>query len=156
MVTSTRSPLIGRTSLLRINNPTSSSFPNYTCYSYQWIALESSANLSFTFRHDPGAWILDDVSVYSGSTSLIMNGGFETGGLTNWAYTGACGAYPSQVVRSTRAHTGSYYFYGQCVNTSDAISQRIPTVSGSTYQINFCLTNNDCCTPVQTFTASIG
>ncbi|CAF4893961.1 unnamed protein product, partial [Rotaria sp. Silwood1] len=80
-----QSRLSGR--LLSIINPTSSSYPTYTCYAYTWVASGTSATLSFSFRHDPGSWILDDVQVYHGLTQLITNGGFESGNLAGWNYS---------------------------------------------------------------------
>ncbi|CAF1100912.1 unnamed protein product [Adineta steineri] len=136
--------------LLHITNPTSSIYPNYTCHAYTWTATALSATLSFFFRHDPGGWMIDDVSVYYGVTQKIINGGFETGNLTGWNYTGNCDfnvnrglAYPG----SSYAKSGSWYYYDRCAGNmmGDTISQTFSTIAGGTYTISFWLTNYDCC-----------
>ncbi|CAF1507059.1 unnamed protein product, partial [Adineta steineri] len=136
--------------LLHITNPTSSIYPNYTCHAYTWTATALSATLSFFFRHDPGGWMIDDVSVYYGVTQKIINGGFETGNLTGWNYTGNCNldvnrglAYPG----SSYAKSGSWYYYDCCAGNmmGDTISQTFSTIVGGTYTISFWLTNYYCC-----------
>ncbi|CAF1545498.1 unnamed protein product [Adineta steineri] len=125
--------------LLYLMNPTSSIYPNYTCYAYTWTATALSATLSFFFRHDPGAWMLDDVSVYYGS-------------LTGWNYTGNCGTnYGQATSGSSYAKSGSWYYYDPCASYmggngwGDTISQTFSTIAGGTYTISFWLTNYDCC-----------
>ncbi|CAF1249744.1 unnamed protein product [Adineta steineri] len=136
--------------LLHITNPTSFIYPNYTCHAYTWTATALSATLSFFFRHDPGGWMIDDVSVYYGVTQKIINGGFETGNLTGWNYTGNCNldvnrglAYPG----SSYAKSGSWYYYDCCAGNmmGDTISQTFSTIVGGTYTISFWLTNYYCC-----------
>jgi hypothetical protein len=79
MVTSPCSPQASLNGILYdLTNPMTSSYPNYTCYAYTWVATESSATWSFVFRNDPGDWMLDDVS---GTTQMIINGSFETGSI---------------------------------------------------------------------------
>ena len=132
-------------------NPSSSSYPNYTCYAYTWVATGSSATLSFFFRHDPGAWMLDDIEVYHGVTQLITNGGFESGDLSGWSYSGSCWWNTGEVrFGSSSAKSGNYYYYDRCAYLGgDTIRQTFTTVAGDTYDIKFCLANDDCCTPTQ-------
>lgn len=141
--------------LLNITAPTSSPYPNYNCYSFPWVAASSSSTLSFNFRHDPGAWMLDDVSVCNSSTSPIINGGFESSGLTGWTYSGTCSSYASHVTSSNGARSGSHYYAGTCVNGTDTISQRFSITPGRSCSINFCLSNYACCRPVEAFTVTI-
>ena len=127
-------------------NPTSSIYPAYTYYSYVWTATSSSAKLSFFFRHDPGGWMLDDVKVYHATTQLISNGGFETGDLTDWAYSGSCNVYDGVAFYDpSYAKSGNYYYYDRCAKSGDTISQKFSTVPGDIYVISFWMTNYDCC-----------
>ncbi|CAF1038405.1 unnamed protein product [Adineta steineri] len=138
--------------LLYLMNPISSIYPNYTCYAYTWTATALSATLSFFFRHDPGGWMIDDVSVYYGTTQKIINGGFEAGSLTGWNYSGHCGNNVGQAYSgSSYAKSGSWYYYDPCSGYSgsnssgDTISQTFSTIAGGTYTISFWLTNYYCC-----------
>jgi hypothetical protein len=142
--------------LFTVTNPTSSSYPTYTCYAYTWLAIGSSATLSFFFRNDPGGWMLDDVNVYHGITQLITNGGFETGNLNGWNYSGSCFLLTGQSHSgSSSSKTGNYYYYDPCRNFGDTISQTFSTVAGDTYVISFWLTNYYCCSPTQTANITI-
>jgi hypothetical protein len=132
--------------LFSVTNPLSFNYPTYTYYTYTWTATGSTATLSFYFRHDPGGWMLDDVTVYHGSTQLIINGGFETGDLTGWNYSGYCFYNTGQAYSgSSYAKTGNYYYYDRCQQYGDTISQNFSTTVGDTYVISFWLTNYGCC-----------
>ncbi|CAF1252983.1 unnamed protein product [Adineta ricciae] len=134
------------TVLFSITNPSSSNYPSYNNYTYTWVATETSATLSFFFRHDPGRWMLDDVSVSHGSTELINDGGFETGNLNAWNYSGSCSYHKGQAYKDpSYAKSGSYYYYDRCRSYGDTISQTFYTMIGETYIISFWLTNYDCC-----------
>ena len=143
--------------LLGINNPNSTSYPNYTPYAFAWIATGSSATLSFSFRDDLHHWLLDDVSVYHGMTQLITNGGFETGDLTGWTYSSSCLLYGGQADNSRHdAHTENWYYYEGCLYpSSDALSQTFPMIAGDTYIISFWLTNDHFCLLTQTASVTI-
>src|SRR5579862_2110611 len=57
---------------------------SYQPYSVSFTATQASTNLSFSMREDPAFLSLDDVSVVDTTTSssnLVVNGGFEGGGL---------------------------------------------------------------------------
>nr|ACD54596.1 endoxylanase precursor-like protein [Adineta vaga] len=134
--------------LLYILNPTSTIYPLYTCYSYTWIATGASATLSFFFRHDPGGWMVDDITVYRGSTQLLVNGGFETGNLTGWIRTGTCNLNIGEAYfGNTYAKSGDWYYYDRCAGAGngDTISQTFSTIPGEIYNITFWLANYDCC-----------
>ncbi len=94
--------------------------------------------------------MLDDVTVYQGSTQLIINGGFETGNLNGWNYSGSCFVFTGQAYYgSNYAKTGNYYYYDRCSQYGDTISQTFPTIAGDTYVISFWLTNYACCTATE-------
>jgi hypothetical protein len=142
--------------LFSITNPTSSSYPNYTCNTFQWVATSSSATLSFFFRHDPGVWMLDNVSVYHGSTQMITNGGFETGNLNGWTRSNTCSANPGVIKQGSGARSGNYYYYDGCPNAGDTIGQTFSTISGDIYIISFWLTNEGCCATTEIANITIG
>ena len=136
--------------LYSVTNSTSTNYPIYDCHAYTWNATGSSATLSFFFRHDPSAWLLDDVSVYDGSTQLIKNGGFETGDLAGWSWSGACYFNTGKANKDIRnAKSGYYYYYDRCRSYGDTLSQTFPTIIGHTYIISFWLTNDQCCSTTE-------
>lgn len=148
--TTSTSTIIPNVTLYSVTNPSSTTYPTYNYYSYTWLATSSSATLSFFFRHDPGGWLLDDVNVYHGSTQLLTNGGFETGDLTGWNYSGTCNVYTGTVYTgSSYAHTGNRYYYDSCALYGDTISQTFSTIVGDIYYISFWLTNYWCCSPTE-------
>lgn len=136
--------------LYNVTNPSSSTYPIYAYYEYTWTATNSSATLSFSFRNDPGGWMLDDVQVYHASSQLIQNPGFETGNLTGWLWSGSCFFRNGDIYSgSSNANSGQYYYYDPCSSYGDTISQTFSTVSGDLYNISFWLTNYKCCSSTQ-------
>ena len=90
--------------------------------------------------------MLDDVNVYHGLTQLITDGGFESGTLSAWNYSGTCYLFTGQAYSgSSSAHSGSSYYYDRCRSYGDTISQTFATTAGDTYVISFWLTNYSCC-----------
>jgi hypothetical protein len=101
--------------------------------------------------------MLDDVNVYHGLTQLLTNGGFESGSLTGWIYSGgSCNYYTGTAYSgSSYAKTGNYYYYDRCSTATDTISQTFSTVVGDTYVISFWLTNYNCCGTTETASVTI-
>jgi hypothetical protein len=77
---------------------------------------------------------------------LVQNGGFETGDLTGWIFTGA-GVGSDFFVGPTPtfgAHTGSYAAnFGAVATSFDSIAQTLPTIPGHSYVLSYWLSHND-------------
>jgi hypothetical protein len=121
----------------------STSYPTTTtdtCFAYKWTSPTTGlVTLAFQFRHDPGVWYLDDVSVYSGATQMLSNGGFETGSLSPWIKTaGSCGE-SGGVMSTGSPHSGSYALADGSVNCADKISQQFTAIAGQIYVVSFWL-----------------
>ncbi len=80
----------------------------YQQYSVNFTAVNTTTNLSFSFREDPAFLGLDDVSVTTGAgPNLVVNPGFELGPVganapTGWTYLNAFGAVAAGVVSTSR------------------------------------------------------
>jgi hypothetical protein len=96
-----------------------------------------------------GGWLLDDVSVYHGLTQMIVDGGFESGDISAWTYSGSCNLWFGQDYSDGRAKSGNWFYYDQCALDGDIISQTFPTVAGDTYVVSFWLTSDSCCSGTQ-------
>src|SRR6185503_12811612 len=80
----------------------------YQQYTADFVATDSSTNLSFAFREDPAFLFLDDVSLTDVTTSsgeLVTNGGFEDGVVgasapNGWTYLNVFGAAFGGVVEN--------------------------------------------------------
>ena len=129
--------------------PTSSTSTTYTLYTYYFTANSASATLAFTANGDHGGggnfyYLLDSVSVYdvNASSSLLINGGFETGDLTGWTgycnTTTNCGTvYYAHIVGSP-CQAGSYCIYDSCASW-DYLEQSFTTVIGDYHLVSFYL-----------------
>jgi hypothetical protein len=118
---------------------------SYACFARNWIATGTSAKLDFHLRHDNTYWLLDDVSVQSGATEKIVNGGFELG-MSNWTRVGSCSGSPASVVLSpAQAMKGNSYLKSACRLSGERISQKFSTIAGNLYVIRFWLASHDCC-----------
>jgi hypothetical protein len=120
----------------------------YTQYTVDFTAVNTTTNLSFAFREDPDFLHLDDVSVTTGGGSnLILNPGFELGPVgasapTDWTYLNSFGAIAGGTVENFEAHAGSNMYYDGAVQAYDGITQGISTTVGSTYHVSFWLNDN--------------
>jgi hypothetical protein len=119
----------------------------YAQYAVNFVATDTTTNISFAFREDPAFLFLDDVSVAAGAgPNLILNGGFESGPVganapTDWTYLNTFGATFAGVVQNVagQAHSGSNYYWDGAVQAYDGITQGIATTVGTTYTISFWL-----------------
>jgi len=120
----------------------------YTQYSVNFVAVNTTTNISFAFREDPAFLLLDNVSVTTGGgPNLLLNPGFDLGPVgasapTNWTYLTSFGATFGGVVDAGCGISGSNCYFDGAVQAYDGITQAIPTTVGSLYNINFFLNDN--------------
>lgn len=74
------------------------------------------------------------------SSSLVPNGGFETGDFTGWTRSGNS-AYTTVSSSSTYRHAGAYGVRSGPSGSPGFLSQTLPTVVGQKYFISFWLKN---------------
>lgn len=122
---------------------------SYAPYSVNFVATDAITNLSFAFREDPAFLELDNVTLTTGGgPNLVVNGGFEAGPVggaapTGWTYLNNFGATFGGVVSSSCGAAGSSNcYYDGAVQAYDSITQAIATTIGSTYSLNFLLSDN--------------
>jgi hypothetical protein len=65
-------------------------------YSASFTATLTTTDITFAFRHDPGYFAMDIVSIAPGPG--FVNSGFETGDLTGWNYDNVYGVSFAGVV----------------------------------------------------------
>jgi hypothetical protein len=141
-------------SIGQLLNLSSSSAPTtYTRYTYGFTASSSSAILTFVMSGDPGPghnyWLLDSVSVNhtNASTSVLINGGFDTGTLTGWtqycATNANCGTGDYGQLTTGVSYQGTYCYVDKCSPATqfDYLTQSFTTVNGDYYIISFYLMN---------------
>ena len=84
---------------------------------------------------------MDDVLVHDGNTSIITNGGFESGVLFPWFRTdpyGPCNGSAGQV-GSVLPHTGTSHLLDGSDHCPDFITQSLVVAFGRIYTISFWL-----------------
>jgi hypothetical protein len=85
--------------------------------------------------------------VQAAAAELVVNGGFENGDLSGWAYTGApytpTPPYWYAWVDTDEPHSGIYYGGFGEVGAMGVLSQVIPTTIGVSYNVSFWLWSGD-------------
>jgi hypothetical protein len=94
-------------------------------------------------REDPHRWYIDDVSILTNGTEMLVNGGFEAGSLSPWNRTepnGTCNGTAAAVTSSSGvARTGIYGLWDGSVGCFDQVAQSFSTTKGVIYEISFWL-----------------
>jgi hypothetical protein len=126
----------------------------YTQYDASFVASTVNSTVTFVFRHDPGFFAFDDVSVFdvtSPNINLLANGGFEEGaptasggGAPGWTYfaqsgIGFLGSESATGTDLLTAHTGGFFWEDGATGGYDGIDQTFATTPGDTYGIEFFL-----------------
>lgn len=76
----------------------------------------------------------------AGAVDLVVNGGFETGDFSGWSQSGDL---TFTGVDTSTPHDGTYAAYFGPIFDLGFITQTLPTVAGSTYDVSFWLANDD-------------
>ncbi len=117
----------------------------YTEYSATFTATLTTTDITFAFRHDPGYFAMDDVTITPGAG--FVNGGFETGSLSPWGYDNVYGVSFAGVVsngcQGMPNHAGSFVWCDGATQGYDAIDQKVATAIGTTYTVSFWLDQVD-------------
>ncbi len=120
----------------------------YTQYTVNFVANNTSTNLSFAFREDPAFLHLDDVSLTTGGgANLLTNPGFENG-LTGWTALNIFGAAAAGVVGGNGCRTGTGCWVDGSVQGYDGLTQVVATTVGASYTLSFWLLDDG---PLNTF-----
>ena len=120
----------------------------YKEFAVDFTATDTTTIVTFVFRHDPGFFAIDDISVtpFGGGGNLLANGDFETGtpgGLaTFWTYFNQNGVPFGGVIavagdQDLNPHGGTQFWLDGATGGYDGISQAITTTIGATYTIDF-------------------
>jgi len=129
----------------------------YTEYTTNYTATGSLTNFTFLFRHDPGFFGFDNVSISTGGgPNLLLNPGFEDGVYTDngnantpvdWSYLNQYGVsyagYVSTGCNGLSPFAGSYFWCDGATQGYDALNQVIATTPGDTYTVSFWLDQVD-------------
>ena len=116
---------------------------SYRFYSYSYKTCDTSATITFAFRHDVDSWCLDDVAVWNGSYNMLVNGGFETGNYSSWKYrdpiNSGNGGQVTNGYLLVRPRTGNYAYIDGMFDSFDYLSQTFETIPNYRYNISFWL-----------------
>jgi hypothetical protein len=90
------------------------------------------------------------LSARAGATSIVLNGGFETGNFANWTLSGNVGGNTGVCLSGTNflgsvctANSGSYAAVSGPFGAAGFISQALATAAGNFYDITFFLRNDN-------------
>ncbi|CAF4632542.1 unnamed protein product, partial [Rotaria sp. Silwood2] len=125
-----------------LNTPYSISPPptTYTCYAITWTSSKAGvANLTFSFNSQINYWYLDDVSMFRGTTNILLNGGFESGSWSPWIFIPpTCGSSLTNILNdSASAHSGNYCVQQRNSNCAESISQSVSVKNANSYTVTF-------------------
>ena len=119
----------------------------YTQFTYNVTATESTSSLTFLFRQDPDYWYLDSVSVTKGGGfNLLTNGDFSSDPFSTsrtsgpWKFVGQPGLNAAGMWYGGAGQDGQIGKWGDgAVGGVDGITQTINTTIGDTYNVSFYL-----------------
>jgi hypothetical protein len=99
----------------------------------------TSITVTFSLSAQSAYWLLDNVSMIevNTSTSVLNNGGFETGDLTDWNYCNPNFTQNSSTVG--KDVSGQYVYFGAPHPYPDFLSQTVSTIIGNVYTLSFWL-----------------
>ena len=110
-----------------------------------------------THRLVPAALLAALIGLTGGPAhaNLVANGGFESGGLTNWTLTGSGGGV---AIDSTFPHSGTNdaAFALASGGTTSTLSQSIATTAGQSYSLSFWLLDEALASGNDTMTVTFG
>jgi hypothetical protein len=117
-------------------------------YSADFNASSSASTLTFVFRHDPGFFLLSDVSVVDVTTAsgnLLLNGDFQIGEPTtagapvpDWSYFIQTG----NVLPQFLGFENGVGFFDGSTQAYDGIDQTFSTNNGDLYNVTFNLASD--------------
>jgi hypothetical protein len=83
--------------------------------------------------------LVTGVAGTAGATSIVVNGGFETGDFTGWTLGGNTGFTGVTCPGPGFVPEGNCQAFAGPVGTNETISQSLPTVIGQSYEIRFAI-----------------
>ncbi len=127
---------------------------SYTRYSTSFVANQARTVLTFVFRHDPGFFAFDDVTMVdqsSPSVNLVRNPGFESTSAgydpAGWSGFVQSGITYQGVVATSLAdlgpNSGANFWADGATGGYDGLDQTLATIVGHTYDVGFFLSQEE-------------
>ncbi|CAF1278760.1 unnamed protein product, partial [Rotaria sordida] len=115
----------------------------FTQYQHSYRAVSNRTTLLFAFVHYTSRWILNDISVTRSNTTnnLFINGGFETGIITQFSLCRTSASSSTRTVPLGSGKTGSYYFLDDTKQPYDILWQTFTTIPQQEYVVTYSLSN---------------